>query len=175
VHRVRRSAAVDQARPSPTTRSSIPTRRKPSTSASARSVRDRASLVGQSLRKCWDARAGKHADVCPDASASESSPARKSALKIVKADAKRLATICKACGGPDKTCDGQDDFTPSAIGFPATCPGVQIPDGGPFCDEPIITLNDLIECTACITAHEVTCVDRLRVPQFAAYPCECTQ
>ena len=138
-------------------------------------MRDRASLVGQSLRKCWDARAGKHADVCPDASASESSPARKSALKIVKADAKRLATICKACGGPDKTCDGQDDFTPSAIGFPATCPGVQIPDGGPFCDEPIITLNDLIECTACITAHEVTCVDRLRVPQFAAYPCECTQ
>jgi hypothetical protein len=134
----------------------------------------------QSIRKCWDARAaGKHADTCPNATA---------AAKIAKADAKRITTVCKACGGGDRVCDdlvirlddttvagggGSDDFTPAAIGFPSTCPGVQVPGGGPFCDQQVDTLADLIECTACIAEHEVLCVDRLRVPQFATYPCEC--
>lgn len=143
----------------------------------------------QQLRKCWDARAaGKHTDTCPNAQAPEGSPARKAALAIAKADTKRVTTICKACGGPDRVCDETvalldgrtvagsgtgDDFTPNAIGFPATCPGVQIPEGGPFCDDPVGTLAELVECTACIAEHEVVCVDRLRVPQFAAYPCEC--
>ena len=143
----------------------------------------------RSLRKCWDARAtGRHTDVCPDAAASEDSPARKAARVIAKADAKRITTVCKACGGGDRVCDdlvvrlddtplggsgAHDDFTPSEIGFPSTCPGVQIPNGGPFCDRPVDTLADLIECTACIAAHEITCVDRLRVPQFVDYPCEC--
>jgi hypothetical protein len=109
-------------------------------------------------------------------------------VKIAKAGTKRIATICKACGGADKTCDdsvsrldagpfagggGDDDVTPAAIGFPAACPGVQVPNGGPFCDQPIVTLADVIECTACIAEHEVACFDRLRVPQFSAYPCEC--
>jgi hypothetical protein len=143
----------------------------------------------QKLRQCWDARAaGKHADACPDVAAPEGSPARKAALAIAKADAKRVATICKACGGADKRCDdavvrlddapvagsgGSDDFPPTAIGFPAVCPGLQVPDGGPFCDQPIATLANVIECTACIAEHDVVCVDRLRVPQFTAYPCEC--
>lgn len=143
----------------------------------------------QQLRKCWDARAaGKHGDTCPDASAAAGTPARKAALAIAKADAKRVATICKACGGADRRCDdaialldgapvagsgGSDDFAPAAIGFAATCPGLQVPDGGPFCDRPVGTLADLVECTACIAEHEVVCVDRLRVPQFTAYPCEC--
>ncbi len=144
----------------------------------------------QQLRKCWDARAaGKHAARCPDAAATPGSPAQKAAVAIAKADAKRITSICKACGGPDKRCDdavlrldgaavagsgGSDDFGPDAIGFPAICPGLQVPDGGPFCDAPVGTLAGIIECTACVAEHAVLCVDRLRVPQFAAYPCECT-
>ena len=42
-----------------------------------------------------------------------------------------------------------------------------------FHDGSAKTLADVIECTACIAEHEVLCVDRLRVPQFVAYPCEC--
>lgn len=143
----------------------------------------------RTLHKCWDARAaGKHADRCPDGNAVDGSPARKAALTIAKADAKRIAAVCKACGGADRRCDdavarldaatitgsgGSDDFTPAAIGFPATCPGVQIPDGGQFCDQPVATLADVVTCTACVAEHEVVCVDRLRVPQFVGYPCEC--
>ncbi len=143
----------------------------------------------QQLRKCWDARAaGKHTDVCPNPAAAIRSPARKAAINIAKADRKRVTAICKACGGADRRCDdtvigldetpiagsgGSDDFAPAAIGFAAACPGLQVPDGGPFCDRPVETLADLIECTACIAEHEVLCVDRLRVPQFVAYPCEC--
>jgi hypothetical protein len=33
--------------------------------------------------------------------------------------------------------------------------------------------SDLIACTVCVGAREVVGVDRLRVPQFAVYPCEC--
>ena len=144
----------------------------------------------RTLHKCWDARAaGKHADRCPDASAADGSPARKAAATIAKADAKRIAAVCKACGGADRLCDepvarlddapiagsgGGDDFTPAAIGFPALCPGVQIPDGGAFCDQPVATLADVVTCTACVAEHEVVCVDRLRVPQFVGYPCECS-
>ena len=143
----------------------------------------------QSTRQCWDARAaGKHTDTCPNGAAAIGSPAQKAAAKIAKAGTKRIATICKACGGADRTCDdtvtrfddtplagsgGSDDFTPAAIGFPVTCPDVQVPNAGPFCGQPIVTLADVIECTACIAEHEITCVDRLRVPQFSAYPCEC--
>ncbi|MCC6849779.1 MAG: hypothetical protein IT294_14840 [Deltaproteobacteria bacterium] len=143
----------------------------------------------QQLRKCWEARAaGKHADVCPNAAAADGMPARKAARQIAKADAKRVAAICRACGGGDRLCDddivrldgeasagsgASDDFLPSVIGFPALCPELQVPDGGPFCDRPVATLADLVECAACVTEHEVLCVDRLRVPQFAAYPCEC--
>jgi hypothetical protein len=144
----------------------------------------------RTLHKCWDARAaGKHADRCPDTNAADGSPARKAALTIAKADTKRIAAVCKACGGGDRLCDdavvrldgvavagsgGSDDFTPAAIGFPAACPSLQVPDGGPFCDQPVTTLADVVTCTACVAEHEVVCVDRLRVPQFVGYPCECT-
>ncbi|MCC6764628.1 MAG: hypothetical protein IT293_08190 [Deltaproteobacteria bacterium] len=143
----------------------------------------------QQLRKCWEARAaGKHADVCPNAAAADGTPPRKAARRIAKADTKRVAAICRACGGDDRRCDDTvvrldgeaiagsgagDDFAPSAIGFPAVCPELQVPDGGPYCDRPVGTLAELVECTACIAEHEVLCIDRLRVPQFAAYPCEC--
>ena len=65
------------------------------------------------LAKCWAQRQnGKHTRMCPDASAPAGSPSRKAADAIAKADAKRAVKVCKACGGPDRLCDGTNDLTP---------------------------------------------------------------
>jgi hypothetical protein len=143
----------------------------------------------KSIQKCWDARmAGKHGDTCPNASAPAGSPANKAAQAIAKADGKKISAICKACGGIDKLCDdtvtaldgaiisgsgGGDDLTPAAIGFPLVCSAVKIPSGGPFCDQPVGTLAELIECVDCVSEFKVDCMDRVRVPEFGVYPCEC--
>jgi hypothetical protein len=50
---------------------------------------------------------------------------------------------------------------------------VKAPGGGPFCEQAVSTLADLVECLACTTEFEVDCVDRSRVPAFDPYPCEC--
>jgi hypothetical protein len=142
----------------------------------------------KSIQKCWDAPLlGKHAGTCPNANAPAGSPAHKAALAIAKADAKKITAICKACGGGDLHCDDDvtaldgttvvgsgaaDDLTPAAIGFLPTCPAVQIP-GGTFCDQAIGTLADLVECVACVSEFKVDCADRVRVPEFGVYPCEC--
>ena len=143
----------------------------------------------KNLQKCWDARLnGKHTDTCPNALAPAGTPANKAAVAIAKADAKKIAAICKACGGADKRCDGtvialdgtsvtgsggSDDLTPAAIGFAPTCPTVKIPGGGPFCDQPVGTLAELVECVDCVSEFKVDCIDRTRVPGFDVYPCEC--
>jgi hypothetical protein len=140
------------------------------------------------MSKCWDARmTGKHAGTCPDALAPAGSKPQKAALAIAKADTKKITTICKACGGTDKRCDdaitaldgsiiagsgGGDDLLPATIGFLATCPTVQIP-GGEYCDQPVATLADLVECVDCVSEFKVDCTDRARVPEFGAYPCSC--
>jgi hypothetical protein len=142
----------------------------------------------KSIQKCWDARlTGKHAGVCPDAGAPAGSPPQKAALAIAKAERKQITAICKACGGADKRCDDPvtalhgslvpgsgagDDLTPAAIGFPPVCPLVKVP-GGPFCDQPIATLADLVECVDCVSEFKVDCMDRTRVPEFGVHPCEC--
>ena len=73
----------------------------------------------------------------------------KAAGAIAAAEAKKIATICKACGGADKGCDrdgdgvdddgagtgGSDDLTRTAIGFPASCNDLTIP-GGLDCSQP---------------------------------------
>ena len=144
----------------------------------------------KNIQKCWDLRiAGKHGSTCPNAAAPAKSPAQKAAVAIAKADALKIATICKACGGSDKRCDddvtaldgrtvggsgGSDDFSPATIGFPARCSDVQIP-GGAFCDQPVATLADLVECVDCVSEFKVDCIDRLRAPAFNVYPCECNQ
>lgn len=144
----------------------------------------------KSVQKCWDLRlAGKHAGVCPDATAAPKSPSQKAAAAIAKAERKKIAAICKACGGADKRCDGTvialdggtipgsgngDDLTPAAIGFPSTCPAVQLP-GGAFCQQPVGSLAALVECVDCVGAFSVTCADRASVPELAVYPCECRQ
>ncbi len=143
----------------------------------------------KAITKCWDARInGKHAGVCPDALATVGSPSQKAAVAIGKAEAKKVKSICKACGGGDSLCDASvttpsgavitgsgnsDDFTPAAIGFPPSCNAVKVPGGGPQCSSPIVTLADIVECVDCVTEYKVDCIDRARVPEFGVYPCEC--
>lgn len=135
----------------------------------------------KALAKCWAAvDKGVAAAPCP-------SPGDgKAAAAIAAAEAKKIAAICKACGGADKGCDqtvtgptttvpgtgGSDDLTPAAIGFPADCAELAIPDG-PSCAQPIATLADIVECVDCIAEAQVDCVDRLAVPWAASYPGEC--
>jgi DNA-binding beta-propeller fold protein YncE len=126
------------------------------------------------LQKCWDRRIlGRHGDTCPDAGAPIGSAARKTADQIAKAESKKVAKICKACGGADQSCSGAGDLSLAAIGFVASCPDVT-PPGGASCDGAITTLQDLVDCVDCVTEFKVDCMDRAQVPQFGAYPTECT-
>lgn len=121
----------------------------------------------KALRSCWDRRIkGKHADECPDVSAS---------TKIAKAESKFLAKACKRCGGADDLCDGIDDFTALQIGFENDCTDLTVPFGGPSCkQDPVTTLAELVTCVDCVTEYRVDCLDRAQVPQFGAFPAECS-
>jgi hypothetical protein len=117
------------------------------------------------LVKCWIAvNAGKAAGPCPDAKASAA---------IAKAEAKKEATICKACGGDDKACDGVDDFTPLDIGFVPTCPAADPPGTTPPCSGAIGALQDLVDCIDCVSGFDADCATLAAVPDLAAYPSEC--
>lgn len=172
----------------------VPTDAKSKLNACQRAIGKAATAFAlahaKSVQKCWDLRlAGKHAGVCPDATAAPKSPSQKAAAAIASAERKKIATICKACGGADKRCDravialdggvvpgsgNSDDLTPAAIGFPSTCPAVQLP-GGAFCEQPVGSLAALVECVDCVGAFSVTCADRASVPELGVYPCECRQ
>ncbi len=124
----------------------------------------------KALRTCWDAKLndklGAATCIPPDPGNGKYQGA------ILKAEIKKRATICKACGGPDQLCDGIDDISPVTIGFPATCPAVTVP-GGAACGGPITDLDSLVDCVDCVTEFKVDCADRAQVPQFASYPSEC--
>ncbi len=136
----------------------------------------------KALQKCWDAvNKGAVTGPCP-------SPGDGKALGAIDAaEAKKIAAICKACGGADKKCDqtvngpngttvpgsgGSDDETPAAIGFPTNCADLTIP-GSASCSQPIATLADIVECVDCITEFKVDCADRAAVPWGTGYPGEC--
>ncbi len=148
------------------------------------------------LLKCKDAHLkGKHTDVCPDVTAPAGSVAEKTAVKIAKAESKKITKICKSCGGASKTCDATvtlvnpggpvsipgvasgDDLLPAAIGFPASCTGVTLPPvpGRPAtpCAGAVSTLADLVTCVDCVTEFKADCIDAAARPQFTTYPCEC--
>jgi DNA-binding beta-propeller fold protein YncE len=143
----------------------------------------------KAVQKCWDKRLkGNHTDTCPDPAAALGTVARKTADQVAKAESKLAVKLCKACGGADRQCDGpltmtngdvllgsggSDDLDAGTIGFPASCPDVTVPGGGPSCAGAVSTLTDLIECVACVSEFKVDCVDRAQVPEFAAYPGEC--
>jgi hypothetical protein len=158
----------------------------------------------KALQKCWDKRyKNLHTAVCPDINGDPATEkdAVKAGEKIAKAESKKIAKICKACGGEDKLCDdtvtpinpgaptfpgsggmGLDaDFTLDDIlagSGPFNCPSVTVPAGpsrpATLCGGTITTLADLIRCLDCVTEFKVDCVDPNRLhEEFLAYPSEC--
>ncbi len=125
--------------------------------------------------KCWDARRkGKHTDGCPDETASPASAAYKAATKIANATTRHDQRLCRSCGGPDSVCGlAPDDLDPQTeIGFPTTCDDVTIP-GGTSCAGAVTSLQDLVDCTACVSAYYATCINDALVPEYVSYPTEC--
>ena len=127
----------------------------------------------RALEKCWEGRiAGRHGADCPTPGDG------KAAAAISKAEAKKVQTICKACGGADGLCNGVGDMTTAAIGFPANCPAVTVPnDGGPHggqnCGGPVTTLASLVACVDCVAEFKVDCVDDLAVLSYESYAPQC--
>ncbi len=177
----------------------------------------------KTLQKCWDARLkGKHtnscvppavchggsndgtscttASECPDGTCGAGDG--KYVAAIQKAETKKVATICKACGGADKGCDddvdtglivsggttitgtgGSDDLTPSAIGFAPTCPAMTLPyDPNTSCDtlddidgtaNAIDSLRELVLCLDCVSEAATDCADANQMAGLASYPAVC--
>src|SRR5262245_41134317 len=97
------------------------------------------------LRKCWDGRLrGRHANPCPEPGDGRATP------KIERARTRMESTICRACGGPDRSCDGVDDLSPATIGFVPQCDDVTVP-GGRSCGGNVTTLRNLVNCVGCVT------------------------
>jgi hypothetical protein len=126
----------------------------------------------KALQKCWDAKL--NGKIGPSANCIDPNPGDgKYQAAISKAEGKKVSAICKACGGADKQCDGNNDFTPAQIGFPSTCPSVTVP-GGSACGGPVTTLAELVACVDCVTKFKADCIDRATVPEFTSYPAECS-
>ncbi len=120
----------------------------------------------RALQSCEDrVLRGKSAGPCPDFTA---------AAKLGKIQTKLQQKLCKVCGGPSRACGGNDDLTPTQIGFAATCPSVTIP-GGASCGGAVGTLGRLVTCLDCVGRQRASCMDRLAAPGVATYPTECTQ
>jgi hypothetical protein len=118
------------------------------------------------LTKCWEAvNAGKATGACPGADA-------KTVAALAKAEDKKIAAICKACGGPDKQCGGDDDFAPGTIGFPASCPDVT-PPAGVSCAATPTSLADVVACVDCVADFSASCATGVAVPHLAAYAQSC--
>jgi len=145
-------------------------------------------LLGRTkaIGKCWHDRfKGKHADQCPRLEAQ---------AYLGRADARRIAKICRVCGGADAACDqevqvvdpglqafggsgGGDDLALSEIGFATTCPDVTVPANAIHadtpCGGPVATLADAVFCLGCVTDFAVDCADRSGVQSFVPYPSSC--
>ncbi len=122
----------------------------------------------KALQKCWDARrTGKHSNACPSPGDGKAAPA------IAKAESKKRAAICKACGGADRMCGGGDDLTPAAIGFAASCDAVIVPASGADCATAVSDLQSLVDCVDCVADFSVQCADAATVPDLLTYPATC--
>ena len=155
------------------------------------------------LNKCWDAKLrGKagYADgaPCPDTDprvGSGQPPAalgdNKTVEGIKRAEQKKVAAICAACGGGgDADLDGVCDLPGFALDdivetVPFSCPNVRVPSdavhpGGVDCSA--ITVSDLqtyVACVDCVLEHEVDCAAAAPVgdddPDAGIeYPSECS-
>lgn len=100
--------------------------------------------------------------------------------KLARAEKKKIAKICAACGaGGDADGDGQCDapgtaFTAAQIGFEADCPDEVVPGSGRACDHPGVTsLADVIDCVDCMADFTATCGNEAAIPALKVYPAEC--
>ena len=129
------------------------------------------------LRTCWSkvlaAKPGFTSPPgCPDTDA-------KTVANLVKAEQKKIAAICKACGaGGDADGNGVCDlpggaFTPAAIGFEPDCPDMTVPGAATSCMATITDLGALIACVDCVTEFAVDCSAALTVPSLLPYAAEC--
>lgn len=100
---------------------------------------------------------------CPDAIA---------IAAINKAEAKKVKSICKFCGGADRRCGTGDDLSPSTIGFASDCPDVTVP-GGAACGAPITDLQSIVDCVDCVASFNVDCGAAAAAPAIGAYPAVC--
>lgn len=116
--------------------------------------------VAKKLGDCWRA-------VSEDGSGgSFSCPNRGATFTAAKAKSVNAGNICHACGGRNGKCGGDDDLTPAALGFPATCPAIGT------CGGSVQTIRDLAACTDCVTHAIMDAAVRRTIPQFAtASPC----
>ncbi len=119
------------------------------------------------LQRCWDARLrGRHVNPCPD-------PGDGKAVRLLEqAEARAVDTVCRACGGADRRCDGVGDLSPAEVGFAAGCPAVTTGDGRQ-CGGPVANLDDVVRCVDCVAAFATDCADTAAVPALAAYPTTC--
>ena len=123
----------------------------------------------KAMQKCWNARlAGQHGNACPDPGDG------KATLLISKAESKKRGTICKACGGADRLCNGSGDVAPSAVGFVASCPSVTPPFGGSSCAGSIPDADAITDCVDCVTDFDTDCAGAASIPGILALPSQCT-
>ena len=118
----------------------------------------------KALGKCTDAVLTSGTGSCPDGTASAA---------ITKAEAKKVAKICAACGGADKACGGSDDLTVAQIGFAASCPNVDPPGSEPACGGAVSSLHDVVACVDCVTEFKADCMSAAAAPAAGSYPPEC--
>lgn len=122
-----------------------------------------ARTVAALLARCEDGVArGKIVAPCPDA---------KTTAKIAAKNTKLRRTLCKACGGKDKLCDGTGDATPAVLGL-TTCPSRIVPGGAACGSLTIGTLADVAACVECVATFETVCTTAF-VAHPSALPLSC--
>ncbi len=156
------------------------------------------------LNKCWDAKLkgkdGFNDSVkCPDTdpkTGSGNPPASPGDVKTVeaikKAEQKKVAAICKACGaGGDANKDGLCDVPPGFLlddivaTVPFDCPDVQVPPNavhpaGLDCNAITVTdLQSYVDCIDCVLEFKADCATDAGVGDSAPalgidYPAECS-
>jgi len=86
-------------------------------------------------------------------------------LAAVRAAAE--AKVCRACGGADKRCGGEEDLRLDFVGVPPACPAVGT------CAPTIASMADLVDCVDCAAGVRDHCALAAAAPGVADYPPAC--
>lgn len=97
-----------------------------------------------------------------------SCPNRGASIAAGKAKAVHLASVCRACGGTNRKCNGGEDITLAAVGFPTSCPAIA------SCGGAVQTLQDMTNCADCVGHALMDAAVRRTIPQFSSVPPSCT-